>query len=130
MIGDEKEFVERNESIEKQESHIQENNMINTVMVADLSNPSTVHQIVTELASGQEGATEGDVETNIMKDESVKYNTKNLPKKSQKIYESLPPIVDSVNINKVTRNLLKEPNKILSKRLARAKAGLTEDDDM
>ena len=58
-------------------------------------------------------------ESHVMRDSSVKYNTAHLPRKTQKIYESLPPIVASVDINKVNKNLLKEPNKIISKRLAK-----------
>lgn len=64
-----------------------------------------------------------------MRDESVKYkNTNKLSKKTQRIYESLPPIISSVNINKVSKNLLKVPNKGLSRRLARRGQGDQEDD--
>lgn len=64
-----------------------------------------------------------------MRDESVQYkNTNKLSKKSQRIYESLPHIISSVNINKVSKNLLKVPNKGLSKRLARRGQGDLEDD--
>jgi len=104
-------------------------NVINTIVVTDLA-PNAANTVTTEIIS-TEGDKEEDeeVETNVMKDKSVKYHTKNLSKKTQKIYESLPPIVDSVNINKVTKNLLKEPNKMLSKRLARVKAGLPADEE-
>lgn len=71
----------------------------------------------------------GEIEKNVMKDESVTYkNTHKLPKKTQNIYDNLPPIVDSININKVSQNMMKVPNKVLSKRLARLQAGHGDED--
>ena len=61
---------------------------------------------------------------NVMKDKTVMYhNTEKLSKKTQQIYANLPPIVDSININKVSKSRPKVPNKVLTKRLARMQLG-------
>jgi hypothetical protein len=108
-------------------------NQVNVVTVAHLSSatPAAAGVVSTDIMFDPDAPDPDDeAERNVMKDKSVKYrNTKNLSKKTQNIYENLPPIVASVNINKVSKNLMKAPNKVLSKRLARIQLGLQEGDE-
>jgi CRISPR/Cas system-associated endonuclease Cas3-HD len=69
-------------------------------------------------------ASKDDMLNHIMRDYSVKYNTSKLTQKSQKIYNNLPPIMSSIDINSVSNKMIKQPNKILLEKVALRKEGL------
>jgi hypothetical protein len=124
MINDDSVNIEADTANDTANVNDTEQTVINTVIVENIAEP-TARIVNIEMFDPDAVG----VETSTMKDKSVKYNTKSLSKKSQKIYENLPPIVDSININKVSKNMMKVPNKILSKRLARIQRGLVEGED-